>query len=83
MIRTTREVNNYKTEWVIDQIKIAASEAFALTGRGSMIVFLGLPFKSDIYYFRESLAVHVASAFQVPDYDLVAVSPTSMHITSL
>ena len=33
IIRSAREVNNRKTDWVIDQIKIAAADSTAKTGR--------------------------------------------------
>ena len=75
IIRTAREVNNYKTEWVIDQIKIAVADASAKTGRKPKVVCLGLAFKPDIDDLRESPAVHVASVLQAQGYDVVAVEP--------
>ena len=75
IIRTAREVNNYKTEWVIDQIKIAVADASARTGRKPKVVCLGLAFKPDIDDLRESPAVHVASALQAQSYNVVAVEP--------
>jgi UDP-N-acetyl-D-mannosaminuronic acid dehydrogenase len=75
IIRTAREVNNYKTEWVIDQIKIAVSDASAKTGRKPKVACLGLAFKPDIDDLRESPAVHVVSALQELGYDLIAVEP--------
>jgi UDP-N-acetyl-D-mannosaminuronic acid dehydrogenase len=75
IIRTAREVNNYKTEWVIDQIKIAVADASAKTGRKPKVACLGLAFKPDIDDLRESPAVHVASALQAQGYDVVAVEP--------
>lgn len=75
IIRTAREVNNYKTEWVIDQIKIAVADASARTGGKPKVACLGLAFKPDIDDLRESPAVHVASALQAQGYDVVAVEP--------
>ena len=75
LIRTAREVNNYKTEWVIDQIKIAVAEASARTGRKPKVACLGLAFKPDIDDLRESPAVHVASALLAQGYDVVTVEP--------
>ncbi len=75
IIRTAREVNNYKTEWVIDQIKIAVADASARTGKRPTVACLGLAFKPDIDDLRESPAVHVASALQAQGYDVVAVEP--------
>ena len=75
IIRTAREVNNYKTEWVIDQIKIAVADASAKTGKKPKVACLGLAFKPDIDDLRESPAVHVASALQAQGYDVVTVEP--------
>jgi UDP-N-acetyl-D-mannosaminuronic acid dehydrogenase len=75
IIRTAREVNNYKAEWVIDQIKIAVANSSARTGRTPKVACLGLAFKPDIDDLRESPAVHVASALQAQGYDVVAVEP--------
>lgn len=75
VIRTAREVNNHKTEWVIDQIKIAVADASARRGRKPRVACLGLAFKPDIDDLRESPAVQVTSALQDSGYDVVAVEP--------
>jgi UDP-N-acetyl-D-mannosaminuronic acid dehydrogenase len=75
IIRSAREVNNRKTVWVIDQIKIAAADVTAKTGRKPKIACLGLAFKPDIDDLRESPAVHIAQALLSQGYDLVAVEP--------
>lgn len=75
LIRSAREVNNFKTEWVIDQIKIAVADASARTGRKPKVACLGLAFKPDIDDLRESPAVHVTAALQAQGYDVVAVEP--------
>lgn len=75
LIRTAREVNNHKTHWVIEQIKLAAADANAKTGKKPKIVCLGLAFKPDIDDLRESPALEVAEALCVQGYDVVAVEP--------
>ena len=75
LIRTAREVNNRKTDWVIDQIKIASADATAKTGRKAKIACLGLAFKPDIDDLRESPAAHIAQALLAQGYDIVAVEP--------
>jgi UDP-N-acetyl-D-mannosaminuronic acid dehydrogenase len=75
VIRTAREVNNHKTQWVIEQIKIAVADASAKTGRQPRVACLGLAFKPDIDDLRESPAVQVASALQSQGYDVMAVEP--------
>jgi UDP-N-acetyl-D-mannosaminuronic acid dehydrogenase len=75
IIRTAREVNNFKTEWAIDQIKIAVADASARTGHKPKIACLGLSFKPDIDDLRESSAVHIAGKLLSMGYDVVAVEP--------
>ena len=75
VIRTAREVNNRKTDWVIDQIKIAAADVAAKTGLQAKIACLGLAFKPDIDDLRESPAAHIANSLLSQGYDLVAVEP--------
>ncbi len=75
LIRTAREVNNYKTVWAIDQIKIAVADASARTGRKPKVACLGLAFKPDIDDLRESPALHIAEALLTQGYDMVAVEP--------
>lgn len=75
LIRTAREVNNHKTVWAIDQIKIAVADASARTGRKPKVACLGLAFKPDIDDLRESPAVHIANALLSQGYDVVAVEP--------
>jgi UDP-N-acetyl-D-mannosaminuronic acid dehydrogenase len=75
LIRTAREVNNSKTEWVIDKIKIAAADVTAKSGKKPTIACLGLAFKPDIDDLRESPAMHVALALQSQGFDVIAVEP--------
>jgi UDP-N-acetyl-D-mannosaminuronic acid dehydrogenase len=75
LIRTAREVNNYKTVWAIDQIKIAVADASARTGRKPKVACLGLAFKPDIDDLRESPALHIAEALLAQGYDVIAVEP--------
>lgn len=75
MIRTAREVNNYKTEWVIEQIKLAAADVNVRTGKKPTIACLGLAFKPDIDDLRESPALEVAETLSAQGYGVVAVEP--------
>jgi UDP-N-acetyl-D-mannosaminuronic acid dehydrogenase len=81
LIRTAREVNNHKTNWVIEKIKLAAADANARTGKKPKIACLGLAFKPDIDDLRESPALEVAKALAAKGYDVVAVEPNiASHI---
>jgi UDP-N-acetyl-D-mannosaminuronic acid dehydrogenase len=75
LIRTAREVNNSKTAWVIDRIKVAVADASARLGRKPRVACLGLAFKPDIDDLRESPAMHVAETLAAASYDVVAVEP--------
>jgi UDP-N-acetyl-D-mannosaminuronic acid dehydrogenase len=75
LIRTAREVNNYKTVWAIDQIKIAVADASARTGHKPKVACLGLSFKPNIDDLRESPALNIAVTLQSQGYDVIAVEP--------
>jgi UDP-N-acetyl-D-mannosaminuronic acid dehydrogenase len=75
LIRTAREVNNAKTTWAIDQVKIAAADATARTGRKAKIACFGLSFKPNIDDLRESPAVSIAEVLLDQGYDVIAVEP--------
>lgn len=75
LIRSAREVNNFKTAWTIDQIKIAVADASARIGRKPKVACLGLAFKPDIDDLRESPAVHIAESLLSQGYDVIAVEP--------
>lgn len=75
LIRTAREVNNHKTHWVIEQIKLAAANVNSKTGKKPKIACLGLAFKPDIDDLRESPGLEVAQALAAQLYDVVAVEP--------
>jgi UDP-N-acetyl-D-mannosaminuronic acid dehydrogenase len=75
LIRSAREVNNYKTLWVIEQIKIAINDAQTCIGRRPIIACLGLAFKPDIDDLRESPALDIVTALQHNGIDLIVVEP--------
>lgn len=75
LIRTAREINNHKTDWVLDKIKIAAVDAATESGKKPSIACLGLAFKPDIDDLRESPALHVALTLRSQGYDVIAVEP--------
>jgi UDP-N-acetyl-D-mannosaminuronic acid dehydrogenase len=75
LIRSAREVNNFKTAWTIDQIHKAATAVAAQIYRKPRVACLGLAFKPDIDDLRESPAVHIAEALINQGYDVIAVEP--------
>jgi UDP-N-acetyl-D-mannosaminuronic acid dehydrogenase len=75
IIRTAREVNNRKTEWVMSKIKGAASEVTPKNGQSPKIACLGLAFKPDIDDLRESPAMQIALNLKALGFDIIAVEP--------
>lgn len=75
LIRTAREVNNFKTAWVINEIKIALADASARVAHKPLVACLGLAFKPDIDDLRESPALHIAEALINQGYDVRVVEP--------
>ena len=59
IIRTAREVNNYKTEWAIEKVKNAALTFEKENGRVAKVACMGLAFKPNIDDLRESPAIYV------------------------
>ena len=70
IIKTAREINDSKPEWVVDKIKATAA---ALHTR--KIACLGLAFKPDIDDLRESPAVRVVESLIEQGYDVSCVEP--------
>ncbi|MEK7810311.1 MAG: nucleotide sugar dehydrogenase [Pseudomonadota bacterium] len=75
LIRTAREVNNYKNRWVIEKVKNAALKYQIENGRVARIACMGLAFKPDIDDLRESPALAVAEALRDDKFDVFAVEP--------
>jgi UDP-N-acetyl-D-mannosaminuronic acid dehydrogenase len=79
LIRVAREINNSKTEWVVQKIKTAVSAAMVRENRKPIIACFGLAFKPDIDDLRESPALHVAVTLQSQGYSVVAVEPNIVN----
>lgn len=83
LIKTAREVNNYKTKWVINKIKNIADKNFLKSDIKPKIACLGLAFKPDIDDLRESKALEVATTLSSDGYDIITVEPNIKSYESL
>ncbi len=70
IIKTAREINDSKPEWVVDKIK---SRAASMSTK--KVACLGLAFKPDIDDLRESPAVRVVDSLIEQYYDVYCVEP--------
>lgn len=75
MIRAAREVNNYKTSWVVEKIRIVADDFVTDKGRKPLIACFGLSYKPDIDDLRESPALKIAKSLMYHGYNVIGVEP--------
>jgi UDP-N-acetyl-D-mannosaminuronic acid dehydrogenase len=86
LIRTAREVNDYKPQWVVERVKLAITDVLAADPVKSMaevkVVCLGLAFKPDIDDLRESPAVAIAQQIAALGCQVLAVEPNIDELPS-
>ena len=75
LIQTSRNVNDGKSRWVIEQVQARASALENQLGRPARIGCLGLAFKPDVDDLRESPALHITTELLVAGLDLLACEP--------
>lgn len=84
IIRTAREVNDHKPEWVLEKVKAAIADALASKPGSTMadikVACLGLAFKPDIDDLRESPAVEIARHIAKLGCQVLAVEPNIEYL---
>lgn len=79
LIRTAREVNDSKPEWVIDQVKIKIAEFLQAnpekTIKDVTVACYGLAFKPDIDDLRESPALEITKKLAEQGLNILAIEP--------
>ncbi len=79
LIRTAREVNDYKPEWVVEKLKAAVADAMAKRPGSTLaditVACLGLAFKPDIDDLRESPALEITEHLAELGCKVIAVEP--------
>ncbi len=83
LIRTARQVNDDKPDWVVNYITAQQKAASIELGRPAKIACLGLSYKPDIDDFRESPALKVTQRLIAQNIPVVAVEPNSSHIDGI
>lgn len=88
LIRTAREVNDSKPQWVIDKVKIAVSDFLQAnpnkTARDVTIACFGLAFKPDIDDLRESPAFSITKKIaEIHSGTVLAVDPNIEKLPNL
>ncbi|MFF7061225.1 UDP-N-acetyl-D-mannosamine dehydrogenase [Pseudomonas sp. NPDC008258] len=86
LIRTAREVNDFKPEWVHEKVKARITEAMSKkpgsTLRDIKVACLGLAFKPDIDDLRESPAVKATMQLAELGCQVLAVEPNIEQLPS-
>ncbi|MFN4367961.1 MAG: UDP-N-acetyl-D-mannosamine dehydrogenase [Acinetobacter sp.] len=79
LIRTAREVNDSKPDWVIDQVKIKIAEFLQVnpekTIKDVTVACYGLAFKPDIDDLRESPALNITKKLADQGLNILAIEP--------
>ncbi len=75
IIKRAREVNLYKTQWVIEKIKNKALVFEKESGKEVKIACMGLAFKPNIDDLRESPALYVTRELIESGLNILAVEP--------
>ena len=81
IIRSAREINDHKPEWILGKVNLAAAEILEKhPNKRVKVVCLGLAFKPDIDDLRESPAVSITNKLSLLNFQVLAVEP---HIEAL
>ncbi len=75
LLRTAREVNLYKTEWVIRKIEDVIREFESTHNRKPKVVCLGITYKPDVDDLRESPALYIVYNLKNKGHNVFVVEP--------
>jgi UDP-N-acetyl-D-mannosaminuronic acid dehydrogenase len=75
LIRSAREINNYKTVWVVEKIRKSVLAYELKFSKKPTIACMGLAFKPNIDDLRESPALQVAQELINLDVEILCVEP--------
>ena len=87
LIRTAREVNDSKPEWVIDQVKIKIAEFLQVnpekTIKDVTVACYGLAFKPDIDDLRESPALNITKQLAEQGLNILTIEPNIQKLPAI
>lgn len=75
IIRTAREVNNHKPEWVIEKVESSIQAFIKQNGRKPKVACMGLAYKPDIDDLRESPSLEIVKELIHKGHEIIAVEP--------
>jgi len=75
IIKKAREVNLFKTEWVINQIKSFAIDYKKKHKKNPTICCMGLSYKPNVDDCRESPSIQIVNTLEKENFTVVAVEP--------
>lgn len=79
IIRTAREINDYKPDWVIEKINAEIEKLNAQGMDKPTVALLGLAFKPNIDDLRESPAVNIAQKMLATDNAKIVLVEPNIH----
>jgi UDP-N-acetyl-D-mannosaminuronic acid dehydrogenase len=79
IIRMAREVNNHKTEWVIEKVVKEANAFTTRHKRQPIVGCMGLSFKPDIDDLRESPALEITKKLTQLNFHVLAAEPNLLE----
>ena len=75
LMKTAREVNLYKTKWVLEKIKEKINIFESKFNRKPKVACLGLSYKPDVDDLRESPALHIVRELIREGFNILPVEP--------
>jgi len=75
LMKTARDVNLKKTQWVIEKILENCNSFKEKKGRKPIIAFFGLTFKADIDDTRESPSLQIIETLNKQEFETVVIDP--------
>jgi len=75
LIRTAREKNDYKPQWIVEKIEKELKEKFPNKEKEITIGILGLSYKPNIDDLRESPSIEIALTLKEKGYNVVGCEP--------